>query len=214
MKKFLYIILLASLSFACDKTENDETLRAFFFDGRNYLLDDGSAENSWRFTSNYGGSYGNKFVVNETGVIKRVQIYVVGGGNQNGRKVQIDIYNADRELVDSSSQFEMQQYWQYVELPDVPFSDTFYVMVRWNKEQGNTHFLGCDYNGPNSKAELNYSIVGGKFNNIPELNPGKEDAKWVFMIRVNANVKNNSEVKNKSVYYGSEILDGYDVTEK
>ena len=155
---------------------------------------------SWGIASDYEASMGNKYNVGEAGEITSVEVYSKKDGNSTGRKVVLDIYNKDRQLVGSSEAFLFSpDAWLKVPLPNILYSETFYAMVHWLEEPGLSHRLGFDQTGPNANAGLNYYIQDGTwYANFHSLSNPPQDP-GVLMIRVNA------IISGKLVTYGNMI---------
>jgi len=171
-----------------------------------YTLDDGSAEVGWRQNPEYGNSYGNKFTVGEAGELTSIDVYGKNYEDDAGsRTVTIDIYNASLTLVGSSSAFVLpRNQWQNVPLNNkIPYSGTFYVMVRWSATSGETNYLGLDLNGSNATERLGYYIQNGNWYVFEDrFEYGSDnyyDAIGVWLIRAHANAS------GRSVSYGTEI---------
>jgi len=151
-----------------------------------YSLDDGWHEVGWRFNGGYDGSFGNIYDIGQSGSIIGFQVWATqwGGSGYEPNFVNVDIYNADRELIGSSQSFTLiSNGWVTIELDEyIDYSNTFYAMVRWTAEtSGDTHYLGYDTNGPNSQMNLSFMIENGIWSSAPP-----EGESGVFMIRVNA----------------------------
>jgi hypothetical protein len=147
---------------------------------------------------------GNKFTVGEEGFLTSVDIF--GSVNDfvaifGANTVTIDIYDKNQELIYKSepvylpggTQFGNSE-WGSFPVNRIPFSGTFYIMVHWYSDgYGFTHFLGCDYDGPNAGANFDMLI----YNNQWDLAHAVfEDVPFVFMIRANADVM--GQVKSRA----------------
>ena len=152
--------------------------------GPTYVIDDGTAEQGWRRSSNYEGSYGNKFNVGEAGIITSIDVYARHAADNTNRKVTINIYNSQRELIGSSAQFVLQgNGWVNVPLNSIPYTGSFYAMVCWAANSGQTHSLGYDTNGQNINEGLNWVKIGEYWDLLHELSTQAQPG--VFMIRAN-----------------------------
>jgi len=123
------------------------------FKERNYILDDGTAENGFCFNEGRGNLLGNKFVVGEAGELTSIDIFGMKAPNNTNRPVTLQFYDGERNLVASSEPFVIPaDKWINVPLYDnIPYSGTFYVMVKWHSDwAGHSNLLGYDQNGPNS----------------------------------------------------------------
>jgi hypothetical protein len=147
---------------------------------------------------------GNKFTVGEEGFLTSVDIFgsfndfvAIFGANM----VTIDVYDKNQELIYKSeplyliggTQFGASEWGNYP-LSNVPFCDTFYLMVHWYADGfGFTHFLGCDYDGPNANANFDMLVYNNQWDIAHWV---FEDAPFVFMIRANADVM--GQVKSRA----------------
>ena len=152
-----------------------------------YILDDGTAENGIRINANATASYGNQFNNQDNGILTSVDLYGMGS-NGGTRTVTLDIYDADRELIGLSDPFVIpNNNWINVPLNNIPYSGTFYAMVRWYETPENTYYLGYDNDGPNANANLSWARTSAgvwSFANVATPNLGA----GVFLIRPNAEV--------------------------
>jgi len=167
---------------------------------KTYILDDGSAEFGTRINPNGDGSLGNKFVVNETGELTSIDVYSGPGPGNTDRKVRVDIYNEEQELVGVSDLFILpEDDWITVPVDYIPYSGTFYAMVYWPNSGGNSHYLGVDSTGPYVDEGLDYYYdnESGEWYSFHPLNPAPYNVPCVFMIRANATSF------GKSVSYGT-----------
>ena len=183
-----------------EEDENVVVTWAMEGDGKTYILDDGTEESGgWGYNPGYEGAMGNMFVVGEAGDIISVDIYLAAWPTGTPeRKVTMDIYNVDRQLVYRSDEFSFHattDRWVNVELDYAPYDGTFYAMFRWTPTDGLTSGLGLDENGPNSQSKLGFTLFGGIWTIFGEDDHGHEPA-GVFMIRVNA------YANGKSTSYG------------
>ena len=146
---------------------------------KQYILDDGTAENGSAIAANYEASYGNLFSTSEAGVITGVDVYSMKNSNADGtRQVKVMIYNKDHELLGESQEFVFADNdWQTIDLPYVPFNGEFYAMVWFSKSSSRSNYIGLDEDGENASlgAFIRY-----------------EDGEWeltstqgVFLIRAN-----------------------------
>ncbi|MDR0437476.1 MAG: carboxypeptidase regulatory-like domain-containing protein [Bacteroidales bacterium] len=151
-----------------------------------YILDDGTAEDGWRATTNNYLSLGNMFVVNESGQLTSVDVYSMTAADAGSRQVRIKIYNASRVLVDSSALFTFAgDNWVNVPLNNVPYSGTFYAMVEWHATPGVTNHFGYDNNGPSIMGGFSWiREANGNWGQWHVVNPNA--GRGVFMIRANA----------------------------
>ena len=158
-----------------------------------YILDDDSAETNLVFFDNH--SLGNRFYVGEDGVLTSINVYAQNRSDNANKHVIIDIYNAQRQLVSSSAPFTLAgNAWVTVPLNNVPYSDIFYVMVRWPGSEQGTHGLGYDANGNYANAGYNWlRNNNGSWSLLQEAN--SQYTPGVFMIRANVNTSGTGTVK-------------------
>ncbi|MCL2041918.1 MAG: Ig-like domain-containing protein [Bacteroidales bacterium] len=170
----------------------------------NYILDDGSAETGWRINPGYEVSLGNEFAVGESGELISIDVYGQSADDAGSKTVIIDIYNAYGTRVGSSSSFTLpKNQWKNVTLNKIPYSGTFYVMVRWSASSGETNYLGMDLDGYNATSRLGYYISDGEWYVFEDIFDYGSDnyysARGVWMIRANA------YSAGKSISYGPEM---------
>ncbi|MCL2435943.1 MAG: carboxypeptidase regulatory-like domain-containing protein, partial [Lentimicrobiaceae bacterium] len=161
-----------------------------------YILDDGTADVGW--TSGTVGmvSLGNQFTVGETGIIKSIAVYGHANPLNQGRAVNINIYNAERQIVGTSSNFIIpSDSWITVPLNNIPYNGTFYAMVNFPVSVGYTNYIGFDTIGPNANANFDWYITNstGVWALVHE---ATNSVPGVFLIRANV------------VVYGEEIIYG------
>jgi len=178
------------------------TLNAYI---KSYILDNGIAEYGWRQGPGYGNSYGNMFVVGETGELTSVDVYGFTHNDASSRTVTIDVYNNSKEWVGSSEPFILSgNGWKNVPLDNISYSSTFYVMVRWSASSGETNYLGIDTYGTNATKRLGYFLWDDKWYVYEDIyDYGSEKyyrARGVWLIRANA------ISFGKSVSYGTEPI--------
>jgi len=159
----------------------------------NYILDDGSAETNLSFFDN--NSLGNLFYVGEDGVLTSVNVYAQNRSDNANKHVIADIYDAQRQLVVSSAPFSLAgDDWVTVPLNNVPYSDIFYVMIRWSSSEQGTHGLGYDTNGNYANTGYNWlRNNNGNWSLLHETN--SQYPSGVFMIRANVNTSGTGTVK-------------------
>ena len=175
------------------------------FKERNYILDDGTAENGFRLNEGRGNLLGNKFEVGEIGELTSIDVFGMESPDNTDRPVTIQIYDESRNLVTSSDPFVIPaNKWVNVPLYDnVPYSETFYVMIKWHSQwAGNSNLIGYDQNGPNSGE---YKSLDWILFDEPG-NPYFPQGTWMmfhevmsmyfdggpFLIRANANIHGKS----------------------
>ena len=165
---------------------------------KTYILDDGSAESGWRINADASASMGNLFEVGESGELISIEVYGRHDILQTNRRVTVDIYNEQRQLLGSSAPFILgNDAWVTVPLDNIPYSGTFFAMVNWPATSGTTNHLGADKNGPYSDASLDYYRSDNGVWFVMHTIPGLQDpTPQVFLIRANA------LVSGKSVNYG------------
>jgi hypothetical protein len=166
------------------------------FEEETYILDDGTAEEGIIASpvNSLRASFGNKFMVGETGVLTSIDIFARNNNSHSSRQTWVEIYDANRNLVGSSQFTFLSNDWVNVPLEDIPYSGIFYAMVTWAAATGETHWLGVDENGPNVDGDHGWFRHNtGDWVQVPGPGGGV-----VYMIRANANV----EGLVKSTTYG------------
>ena len=170
---------------------------------KTYIYDDSTAE--------YGGDPGQemhigaKFPVNETGELTSVDLYSIAFIDAEPKRLSVEVFNANHELIGKSEKFlfnQTESKWVNVALDNIPYSGTFYVMVRWHDGFGyRTNYLGYDYDGDYSKANLDYvRTPEGNFEILHEYWSYDQYVRpCAVMIRANANSL------GQSVRYGTEF---------
>ena len=150
-----------------------------------YILDDGSAETNFSYFDNL--SLGNQFIVGAEGVITSIDVYARNRSDNTNKKVIIDIYNAQRQLAGSSAPFTLaSDDWVNVSLKNVPYSGSFYVMLRWPASELGTHGLGYDTNGTFANTSVNWLKDNtGNWWLLHEAST--QYSPGIFMIRANVN---------------------------
>jgi len=172
---------------------------------KDYVLDDGTAEEGFYFQSELvSQAFGNKFMVSgQKGELTGVQVYGANNLDAYGsRTVNINVYDKSRVLVGESEAFFMpSNRWITVPLNHIPFSDTFYVMVKWSVGAGWTHGLGFDNNGPNAGKGHGW-WTNGQSDQIGrdwlEMHQAYGIQPGLFMVRAHANV--SGETAGKVIY--------------
>ncbi|MDR2927285.1 MAG: choice-of-anchor J domain-containing protein [Cytophagaceae bacterium] len=155
-----------------------------------YTLDDGTSENGWQANPNYGLSIGSKFVTSDAGYIDNVDLYFQNNANSTGRTMVVDIYNAEQQLVATSSLFASSgDAWVNVPV-GAEFSGDFYVMVTWPLAAGSSHYLGSDENGPNAATDPTWYLSNGTWTLLHE---AAQSNPAVSMIRANVLVFGESK---------------------
>jgi hypothetical protein len=180
------------------------------FAERSYILDDGSAEAGWRMNEGRGNLLGNLFKVGESGELTSIDVFGIEEPDNTNRPVCIHIYNEAKELIGTSGKFVIKgNEWTNVPLyNNVPFSETFYAMVKWHVETpGNSNSIGYDQNGPNSGDYANSDWILFDEENNPYFPQGSweifhhilnlYDEGGPFMIRANANIFGKSATYNR-----------------
>jgi hypothetical protein len=69
--------------------------------------------------------------------------------------------------------------WQSIPLPDVPFDGTFYAMVHWNNTAAASDYLGSDENGPNASDNYGWYYDGASWVHLSNFGYAHN----VFMLR-------------------------------
>jgi len=149
-----------------------------------YVLDDGSYENSWGIDPGNDAWTGNLFSAMDTGEIVSFEVYGdenVAAGDMN---VWVDVFDSDRNYIGSSNPFVIPaNYWITVPAPHIPFSGEFYAMIHWDDLPTATNFVGFDENGPWSNSNCDWYYDGTNwqlFHDATSCNPG------VFALRTTA----------------------------
>lgn len=122
-----------------------------------YVRDDSTYENGVHSaTSMQTVWYGSLFETGNMGEVISVDLLSLApmdGSSVGNSPVVVDIFDAERKLVGSSDPFILPgNQWVNVLLDNVPYSEAFYVMVRWDAGSGSTNFLGLDMDGPWAEA--------------------------------------------------------------
>lgn len=122
-----------------------------------YVRDDSTYENGVHSaTSTQTVWYGSLFETGNMGEVISVDLMglaPIDGSSMGNSPLTVDIFDAERKLVGSSDPFILPgNQWVNVLLDNVPYSEAFYVMVRWDAGSGSTNFLGLDMDGPWAEA--------------------------------------------------------------
>jgi len=173
------------------------------YEGKSYILDDGVFENGWRYdNAELTAWYGTRFDAGEDGELTSIDLYGLEPqfGEASDRKLTIDVFDEDRQLVGSSEPFFLPGYdWVNVPLDNIPYSTVFYVMVKWSpSDEGATNYLGYDQDGPYASegTDWYYDDSTGwqtMFTQTWGMSQG------VFMIRANA----DAEIGSASTTYAN-----------
>ncbi|MCL2168341.1 MAG: carboxypeptidase-like regulatory domain-containing protein, partial [Lentimicrobiaceae bacterium] len=195
------------------------------FYSTSYILDDGSAEDAFRLTTTDPSLNiwcGNEFPTEDKGYITSIDVagHSFYGYDAN-KEVIIDIFNADREIIGSTEPFYLPtNTWIKVPLNNVPYSGTFYAMIKWpyTVEGDITNDIPNDMDGPNSQLNLDWLIIDGEWNLYHEVFTSYGGSR-VFMIRANVDITGQ---KGKSATYsydgeiagqvGNDILNNIEVS--
>ena len=162
------------------------------FTEQNYILDNGVAESGFRSNAYWNHAMGNRFVVpGDRGEIVSVDIFGYEHGQSpiNPNKTVIaGIYNAQRQLVATSDPFILPSNdWITVLFDNVPYENTFYVMVKWGATSGNTNHIGYETAGFNAENNHAFFINGTNGNWSPFHSAVGGAEPGVFLIRADAN---------------------------
>ena len=174
-----------------------------------YILDDGSIEYSMGINPGYNISLGNIFAVGESGEVTSVELLFEPRTTGPAEKTLIaDIYDVNRVLVGSSEPFlTVGGSWFEVPLPNVPYSGTFYAMLRWDGSiNAYSNWFGVDQNGPNTSTNPAWTLNEGTWE--PSTSSGWFSAPSIWMIRVNAMSEGKSV---KYDYTPSRVLTNYQI---
>ena len=157
-----------------------------------YTLDDGSAETNLSYWDN--NSLGNLFYVGEEGVITSIDVYAQNSSDNISKPVTIDIYDAQRQLVNSTPFTFADNDWVTVPLNNVPYSGIFYVMVRWSASEMGSYGLGYDTDGNYANAGFNWlRNNNGSWSLLHEAS--SQYLPGIFMMRANVNTSGTGTVK-------------------
>ena len=152
-------------------------------DPLSFILDDGTAENGWAINPASEAWLGNEFAVNVNGILRSINLYWMANASSDNEPLSLDVFDANGLLIGSSAPFTpVSDAWQTVSLNDIPFDGTFYVMVHWNNQAGNTHYLGSDENGPNAANNYGWYHDGASWAHLSDFGYAAN----VFLIRANA----------------------------
>ena len=144
----------------------------------NYILDDGTVEH-WQEADSDQLSMGNEFSVSDAGVLQKASVIC---NNSASAQCIIDVFDANRNLVGSSAPFTPQsEVLTDVNLPDIPFSGTFYAMIHLVSPELSIG-LGTDVNGPNASGEYSWVYDGTTWTKLDDYS----SQSGVFAIRVSA----------------------------
>ena len=116
---------------------------------KQYILDDGTPENGYAANPNFDPSLGNLFITSDMGMITAVDVYGQKNTAADGtRAVKAMIYDADYVLLGESAEFVVPaDDWTTVELPYVPYSGDFYVMIYFSNASSYSNYVGLDQDG-------------------------------------------------------------------
>ena len=124
-----------------------------------YLSDDNSGEVGWDINAGALAWLGNKFPLTATqaGVIKSFDLSFMAYGGSTNQQLTIDVFSGAQTLIASSAPFTATAgTWISVPISDIPYTGTFYGMVKWNMVPGTSHYLNQDENGPQHNLALGY----------------------------------------------------------
>lgn len=169
------------------------------YETKKYILDDGVFETGWRNSNvTLTAWFGTKFVVAESGELTSIDLYGLEPqqGRVSERTLTVEIFDENRQLLGASKPFLLPGYdWVNVPLDNIPYSGTFYAMVKWTaNEEGETNYLGFDQDGPNANEGTDWycdSNIG--WSSIYAMSEG---LRGTFMIRVNADVDTGGMTKS------------------
>ncbi len=155
-----------------------------------YVLDDGSYENSWGIDPGADAWTGNLFSTIDTGEIVSFEVYGDENVSAGGMNVWVDVFDSDRNYIGSSNTFVIPaNYWTTVPAPHIPFSGDFYAMIHWDDLPTSTNYVGFDENGPWSNSNCDWYYDGTNwqlFHEAVSCNSG------VFAIRTTAMLPDQS----------------------
>jgi hypothetical protein len=156
-----------------------------------FKVDDGTAENGWAINPASEAWLGNEFAVTETGVLQSLDLYWMANASAGNDLITADIFDASQTIVGSTEPFApVDDAWQTVALPDVPFSGTFYVMLHWNNFAGNTNYLGSDEDGQYAADNYGWYYDGAAWAHLSDYGYAPN----VFTVRAKALVDGDKSV--------------------
>ncbi|MDR1739942.1 MAG: carboxypeptidase regulatory-like domain-containing protein, partial [Bacteroidales bacterium] len=162
-----------------------------------YILDDGTDESGEGVKGGFNVWLGNQYITNDAGVLKSIDLYGRGQAGASEKTVTVEIFNSSRVLVGSSEPFRIpENVWINIPLANIPYSGTFYVMVRWRDTEGSTNFIGTDGNGPNYRENLSMVHDGTNWATFS----GQVGKRCVFLIRPNGVIIDESVTPAPSEY--------------
>ncbi len=140
-----------------------------------YVYDDGTMENGWSFSPGYVLWLGNKFPVptGDNGTLISFQMMFMNNVDATNQYFRIDVFDIAGTLIGSSQNFYQpipapQGYFVVNLTNPIPYSGSFYAMVKWNNFTGATHWLGYDENGPYASQNLAYKYDGTTWSKISD----------------------------------------------
>jgi len=157
-------------------------------------------------TTLFQSSWGNFFPLENyyiySGNLISFDIFFMVSSLNTDDSLFIDVYDESRILLGSTTSFLHKGWWNYIPAPSIPFTSSFYAMVR-NTHGSNNNWIGVNYN--NSGYNLAWYIQNGVWKKLSEAI--YEDS-VIFLIRATAEING----KKKNLYSGdSTLLMGYNV---
>jgi hypothetical protein len=149
-----------------------------------YLIDDGTAEFGFSFQPNYERWAGNMMQTGESGILTSIDVYGIAYSLNTGKVVRVEIFDEQQQPVGVSEEFILpSDEWVNVPLNNVPYSGTFYAMVKWGATEGYSNTVGIDQTGEHAASDADMRYDGYEWSVLHQAYgylPG------VFMIRANA----------------------------
>lgn len=176
------------------------------YETKSYIYDDGTYENGWANSNTaITAWFGTQFTTGESGEITSVDLYGLKPqmGEASERTLTVEIFDENRELIGTSEPFLLPGYdWINVPLNNIPYSGTFYAMVKWAaNEEGSTNFLGFDQDGPHAADGTDWYCDSNEgWKTIYSITEG---IKGTFMIRANVDAETGSGITEKAYGHGT-----------
>ncbi len=131
-----------------------------------YCIDDGTAEDGISLNSQSEGWIGNEFpVTTDEGLLHKAWVFL----NANGSATySFDIFDADKALIGSSQPFvPLFGNMTGVNLPDIPFTGTFYLMLHIIA-MDQSGILPLDTDGPYAQQNLAWFYDGSGWSKLTD----------------------------------------------
>ena len=177
------------------------------FQARQFIYDDGAAENGWSINPSYTAYLGNEFPVSGSysGILKSFDLWFQQNTGHGNDQLTLEVFDISHNLLGSSAPFTPpDDSWINVQVNDISFSGPFFGMVLWNNLSAATNYLGTDEDGPYSSDDLAWYSDGTNWEKLSGV-AGSNTS--VFLLRANALV--NIDLGSKEA--DSSLLTGYNV---